>query len=100
MTTQDYEEKRTFRRLTLEMPVRYALASAPDTFRHAMGRDLSAGGMSLLCDQALTPGTEIKLVIDSDSPSYPALEAEAEVHRVVRDGTGDYLVSVIFLQVS
>lgn len=99
MSSKDYEEKRSFRRLDLEMPVKYALVSSPDEYRQAEGSDLSAGGMALHCKQALKPGTEIKLVIDSDSSNYPALEARAVVQRVVQNEADDYLVSVIFHQV-
>lgn len=100
MSSKDYEEKRLFRRLNLEMPLKYALISSPDEFRQAMGNDLSAGGMALHCKQALKPGTEIRLVIDSDSSNYPALEARATVHRVVQNEVDNYLVSVIFHQVT
>lgn len=100
MSSKDYEEKRLFRRLDFDMPVKYALVSSPDEFRQAMGSDLSAGGMALHCKQALKAGTTIKLVIDSDSSSYPAMEARAEVHRVVENVADGYLVSVIFHQVT
>lgn len=100
MTPQDYEEKRTFRRLALEMPIKYALTSKPDSYRPAKGNDLSASGMALICEEALTPGTTITLLIDSDSPEYPALKTEAQVHRVTPTDNDTYLVSVIFRQVT
>lgn len=96
MKPRDYEEKRLFRRIALEMPVKYASTSTPDQFSTATGHDLSAGGMAIICSEQLTAGSEIFLIIDSDSENYPPLRATAEVRRVVATGHDRYVTSVTF----
>lgn len=100
MSPKDYEEKRLFRRIPLEMPVKYAPTSTPDQLSPATGRDLSAGGMALICSERLAVGSEILLIIDSDSESYPPLTATAEVRRVLATSNELYATSVIFHKLS
>ncbi|PTY36735.1 hypothetical protein BGP77_05450 [Saccharospirillum sp. MSK14-1] len=82
---RDYDEKRDFIRMRMNAQAQIYVEgeSAPLT---ALCQDFSAVGMSLVMDQPLALGSQIRVVIESPNEQLSSLDAQAEVVRCDADG--------------
>lgn len=82
---RDYDEKRDFIRMRMNAQAQIFVAgeSTPLT---ALCQDFSAVGMSLVMDQPLPLGSQIRVVIESPNEQLSSLDAQAEVVRCDADG--------------
>jgi hypothetical protein len=93
----DYDEKRDFRRMTIECAIHYQRVDS--AARHAaMARDLSATGLQMVSQQPLTPGEQITIEIAPARAVVAPLHAECEVKRVTQIDSGDWLIGLQILR--
>lgn len=91
---RDYDEKRGFRRLTLDckMVVR-DIAGGVDY--EVIGRDLSADGISFIADQPFAAGATLEIRIEPSATLVPPLRAEIEILRSTADGDSCLVAATI-----
>lgn len=98
MIDRDYSEKRNYMRMNMDVPATVELA---DGSQHACTcRDLSAEGMLLELDQALTPGDELTVQVPAFSSQLSPLAAKATVTRVEDLGNGRYRMGVTIINLN
>ena len=76
----DYSEKRDFFRMNLGCNMEYSI-NGSDNKLNGHVKNLSGNGISFLAQQALTPGTEIHVLIKPENPITPPLDVTIEVIR-------------------
>ncbi len=87
-----YEEKRGFIRMAVQCPAHYRLSGASAT-APAVAEDLSGNGIALLTEQAITPGTGLRIEVLPAKSITPPLAAEARVVRCDPLGEGRYRIA-------
>ena len=93
MTTasRNFEEKRNFIRMKVAAPVHITMG---DQQLHGKCKDLSANGLQILLDQAITVGTEAEVLIEQDGENRIPFKATVEVARSEELSEGEYLVGL------
>ena len=89
----DYNEKRNYPRMDIECPARFEVVG--EASGGAIVKNLSGGGVLLWIEQALEPGTELKIEIKPVSDITPPMTAELKVLRCtpVEEGSGSFAVA-------
>ncbi len=83
----DYEDRRDFYRMQFNWPIAL-IDIATGTQHTAMGRNLSAEGVSFYCAQAFAPGARLRVRVAPDKTLVSPLDAEVEVLRVTPENDG------------
>lgn len=76
----DYSEKRNFFRMNIECNAEYTINGSGST-KMGFVTDISGDGMSLIADESVTPGTEVRVSIKPENSVTPPLEVIMEVLR-------------------
>ena len=90
--TVDYSEKRNFFRMNLECNAQYTINGSGDT-KAGIVSDLSGDGISIMADESINPGTEVKVSIKPDNDVTPSLEVVMEVIRCEQQENDNYLLA-------
>lgn len=77
----DSDDERDFPRMVIDCPVAYRRREET-RMREGRGRDLSATGVSFVCDEPFAPGDWLVLHLAPQREITPPLDALAEVVRV------------------
>jgi PilZ domain-containing protein len=90
--TTDYSEKRNFFRMNLECIAEYTINGSGNQ-KSGKVSDLSGDGISIIADQSVKPGTEVRVCIQPENKVTPALEIVMEVLRCEEQNTDSYLLA-------
>jgi hypothetical protein len=94
LITQD--DRRAFHRMAIETGVK---VTKGESELQGICKDLSSTGMSIqLTDKSLKAGDQIEVLLDTDHPSFPPLNAQAVVLRLLEQD-GHYLAAIEFTTV-
>lgn len=88
----DYSEKRNFFRMNLECIAEYTINGSGNK-KSGVVSDLSGDGISLIADQSVEPGTEVRVSIQPENEVTPALEVVMEVIRCEQKDPESYLLA-------
>ena len=88
----DYSEKRNFFRMNLDCIAEYTI-NGSGNLKSGTVTDLSGDGISIIADQSVDPGTEIKVSIKPENDVTPPLDIVMEVLRCEQQDTQSYLVA-------
>ena len=88
----DYSEKRNFFRMNLECAANYTV-NGSNSLKSGTVTDLSGDGISIIADQEVTLGTEVRVSIKPDNAVTPPLEVVMEVTRCEQKDTENYLLA-------
>ena len=88
----DYSEKRNFFRMNLECNAEYTINGSGD-IKAGTVSNLSGDGISIVADESVTPGTEVKVSIKPDNDVTPSLEVIMEVIRCEQQDNDNYLLA-------
>ncbi|WP_006786391.1 PilZ domain-containing protein [Thiorhodospira sibirica] len=83
----DYEDRRDFYRMQFNWPIEVTEMST-GLHHAAMGRNLSAEGVSFYCTHAFAPGARLRVLVAPDKTLVSPLDAEVEVLRVTPENDG------------
>ncbi len=88
----DYSEKRNFFRMNLECNAQYTINGSGN---QKLGKvsDLSGDGISIIADQSVTPGTEVRVSIQPENDVTPPLEVVMEVLRCEEQDADNFLLA-------
>jgi len=88
----DYSEKRNFFRMNLECNAQYTINGSGNK---KLGKvsDLSGDGISIIADQSVTPGTEVRVSIQPENDVTPPLEVVMEVLRCEEQDADNFLLA-------
>lgn len=93
----EYTEKRNFFRMNLDCNAEYIINgsgnSKPGNSKLGTVTDLSGDGISILADQSVNPGTEVRVCIKPDNEVTPPLDVVMEVVRCEDQGSENYLLA-------
>ena len=89
MNPRDYSEKRDFIRMAVGATMSFKVRGSGE---HVAGvaKDLSASGLSIICDKALSLGDVLEVNVTPEHSVVPPLDALVEVVRVDDLGDGSY----------
>jgi len=90
--TTDYSEKRNFFRMNLECDAQYTI-NGSGQLKAGKVSDLSGDGISLIADQSVKPGTEVRVSIQPENDVTPPLEVVMEVLRCEEQDTESFLLA-------
>ncbi len=90
--TTDYSEKRNFFRMNLECNAEYTI-NGSGVQKSGKVSDLSGDGISIIADQSVTPGTEVRVSIQPENDVTPPLEVVMEVLRCEEQDTDNFLLA-------
>ena len=93
----NYEEKRDFKRMSVECDISYTLEGGSEKF-YGKGSDLSATGVMFTTDQPLAKGARLDLSVHPYIKTVLPLQARATVIRSEKQAEG-YLIGVKLEQV-
>ena len=85
----DYPEKRDFIRMAVECPMTFCIEGETEVHK-GTARDLSASGLSVLCQKEIAEGTVLEVNIQPEKAIVPPLQATCEVVRVSSIVAGEY----------
>jgi hypothetical protein len=86
MLARDYQEKRNYIRMQMDVPASISLTHEGNVVQ-ARCLDLSGNGMLIMSPEAFEDGTEFDIVISSTQPNLPPLEAKVKTTRCIeKDG--------------
>ncbi len=88
----DYSEKRDFIRMTMDSPARYRVEGAQD-LQHAVVKDLSGGGVSLLTERPVAAESRVALTVIPGKSITPPLSAWIRVIRCDQAADGYYTLA-------
>jgi len=88
----DYSEKRNFFRMNLECDAEYTI-NGSGTQKSGKVSDLSGDGISIIADQSVKPGTEVRVSIRPENDVTPPLEVIMEVLRCEEQDADSYLLA-------
>ncbi len=88
----DYTEKRNFFRMNLACNAEYVIDDS-GTSSHGTVTTLSGDGISIIADQSVAPGTEIKVCIKPENDVTPPLDVVMEVLRCEQQESSGYLLA-------
>lgn len=89
MTGHNYDEKRDFVRMNIETQITYTIKNSDGESHHGESGDLSATGLYMETDFALSEGDEIKIIMNPNGERLPPFVAEGTVLRVNTDESDD-----------
>ncbi len=90
--TTDYSEKRNFFRMNLECNAEYTI-NGSGQLKSGKISDLSGDGISIIADQLVEPGTEVRISIQPENDVTPPLEVIMEVLRCEEQDADNYLLA-------
>ena len=90
--TTDYSEKRNFFRMNLECEAEYTINGSGQQ-KSGKVSDLSGDGISIIADQSVKPGTEVRVSIQPENKVTPPLEVIMEVLRCEEQDTESFLLA-------
>jgi len=88
----DHAEKRNFFRMNLECTAEYIINGSGNK-KSGVISDLSGDGISLIADQSVEPGTEVRVSITPENDVTPPLEVIMEVLRCEQQDSESYLLA-------
>jgi len=88
----DYSEKRNFFRMNLECIADYTINGSGNR-KSGVVSNLSGDGISIIADQSVTPGTEVRVSIKPENDVTPPLEVVMEVLRCEQQAQDSYLLA-------
>ena len=88
----DYSEKRNFFRMNLECGAQYTINGSGNQ-KSGTVSDLSGDGISIITDQSVAPGTEVRVSIQPENNVTPPLEVVMEVIRCGAQDADSYLLA-------
>jgi len=88
----DYSEKRNFFRMNLECNAEYTINGSGNQ-KSGKVSDLSGDGISIIADQSVDPGTEVRVSIQPENDVTPPLEVVMEVIRCEAQDVDSYLLA-------
>jgi len=88
----DYSEKRNFFRMNIECNAEY-IVNGSGNRKSGFVSDLSGDGISLIADQSVEPGTEVRVSIQPENSVTPPLDVVMEVIRCEQQDQENYLVA-------
>lgn len=94
----DFSEKRNFFRMDVGCPMQFRRQDDP-TMLTGTVRDLSASGLGFVCQQELSEGAMIEVIISPEKAIVPPLQAMAEVVRVSAQGGDSYEIGVRIVEI-
>ena len=90
--TTDYAEKRNFFRMNLECKAEYTINGSGNQ-KSGKVSNLSGDGISIIADQSVDPGTEIRVSIQPENDVTPPLEVVMEVLRCEEQKPDGFLLA-------
>lgn len=87
--SRQYVEKRDFMRMALNCPVSYQASGPGQTKKTGTCINLSANGISFLCDDQISEGDELEISVQPQLAISPPFNAKMKVIRVVRQDEGN-----------
>ena len=88
----DYSEKRNFFRMNLECNAEYTINGSGNQ-KSGKVSDLSGDGISIITDQSVNPGTEVRVSIQPENDVTPPLDVVMEVIRCEEQASDSYLLA-------
>lgn len=88
----DYSEKRNFFRMNLDCIAEYVINGSGNS-KSGTVTNLSGDGISILADQSVEPGTEVRVSIKPENEVTPPLDVVMEVLRCEQHDTQSYLIA-------
>ncbi len=88
----DYSEKRNYFRMNLDCNAEY-IVNGSGTSKLGTVTNLSGDGISLITDESVTPGTEVKILIKPENDVTPPLDVVMEVLRCEQHDGENYLLA-------
>ena len=82
MADNDYEEKRNFVRMTIQMPVSYRIKGGKETIYQATSGNLSANGLKMISSHAPKVGDWLELEMHTSHDRFAPFVAEGQVIRI------------------
>ena len=79
--THDYDEKRTFYRMTVDSPMTFKVEGEAQP-HHGVAKDLSAIGILIVSEHEPPVGATVELSMSTENSLVPPLRARGEVLRV------------------
>lgn len=89
---QDYSEKRNFFRMNIDCSAEYTINGSGNQ-KSGVVSDLSGDGISIIADQKVAPGTEIRVSIQPENNVTPPLDVVMEVVRCEQQSPQSYLLA-------
>ena len=89
---KDYTEKRNFFRMNLDCSAEYTINGSGDK-KCGVVSDLSGDGISIITDQEVQPGTEVRISIKPENDVTPPLDVVMEVVRCEPKDTENFLLA-------
>lgn len=88
----DYSEKRNFFRMNIECNAEYTINGSGNQ-KSGKVSDLSGDGISIIADQSVDPGTEVRVLIQPENDVTPPLDVVMEVVRCEAQDADNYLLA-------
>ena len=88
----DYAEKRNFQRMTLDCTLEYRF-SDDEEMRSGSVKNLSATGVMFVCDQSISPGTNLVITLTPENTITPPMTADIVITRCDPQENSDYLLA-------
>ncbi len=88
----DYSEKRNFFRMNLDCIAEYVVNGSGNR-KSGTVTNLSGDGISIIADQSVEPGTEVRVSIKPENEVTPPLDVVMEVLRCEQHDTESYLLA-------
>ena len=97
--TINYDEKRSFYRMSVDCHIEFSLSGASEKHR-GEGKNLSANGVKFITDQRLSEGQELDVTVHPVIQTVTPLTTKAKVVRVDHDEENNqYIVGLSMEQV-
>jgi len=90
--TTDYSEKRNFFRMNLECDAEYTINGSGKQ-KSGKVTNLSGDGISIIANQSVKPGTEVRISIQPENNVTPPLEVVMEVLRCEEQDADNFLLA-------
>ena len=90
--TTEYSEKRNFFRMNVECNAEYTINGSGNK-KLGFVNDLCGDGISIIADESVEPGTEVRISIQPENEVTPPLEVVMEVLRCEQKDPQNYLLA-------
>ena len=94
MSGHDYDEKRDFLRMNIDTLITYTVKNSDGQSHQGNSGDLSATGLYMTTDFALSEGDAIDIIMSPNGDRLPPFTAEGKVIRITNDDDNDELFHV------
>jgi len=94
MSDHNYDEKRDFVRMNIDTQITYTVKNSDGQSHQGSSGDLSATGLYMTTDFALSEGDAIDIIMSPNGDRLPPFTAEGQVIRITRDDDNDDLFHV------